>query len=151
MKKLLILCLTVLLCLSVVGCGGTQQSDYQSQSIAPESSEDPTEAAKQKISDAYDSFSSVDGAKDFAKLSYDKSSLIIDTQPTDSGFYKYSSNATAAIAAVNVFLGLPASVSEKMSSTRALDGMQSQNCGAYTVTWTYHPDNGLRVIYEVNY
>ena len=151
MKKLITVILIVLLCLGVVGCGGTQQSENQSDSIASESSVDPTEAAKEKLSDAYDSISKVAGAKDFADLSYDKSSLIMDTQPTDTGFYKYSSNATAAIAAVNVYLGLPASVGEKMSSTRALDGMQSQNCGTYTVTWTYHPDNGLRVIYEVNY
>ena len=77
-------------------------------------------------------------------------SLTIDTNPEDSSYYVYEDDALYAIVAINDYLGLPSSLIDKMSSTRALDGIQTQDCGEYTVTWNYHPDNGMKVIYEVN-
>lgn len=37
-------------------------------------------------------------------------------------------------------------VTQQIDGTRALDGMQSAKWGSITAKWTYHPDNGLRVI-----
>ena len=150
MKKLLLTLLALTMCISMCACGNTKNdTDEESGSVQESSAADPKEEAKLKLSDAYDMIADGPGASDYATLAYDKMSLVIDTDPND-GYFKYESNATAAVMAVNVYLELPSSISEKMSSTRALDGMQSQNCGTFTVSWTYHPDNGLRVIYEVN-
>ena len=112
--------------------------------------ENPVELAKTKLAEAYNTC--CEGYKtQYAKLGYDKMSLTIDTNPDDSEYYNiYEDDAISAIQAINLYLSLPASLLEKMSSTRALDGTQTQNCGKYTVTWNYHPDNGLKVIYEVN-
>lgn len=35
-----------------------------------------------------------------------------------------------------------------MKMTRAIDGAQTDENEHFKVTWTYHPDEGLNVIYE---
>jgi hypothetical protein len=47
-------------------------------------------------------------------------------------------------------LDAPDSMVEKMTSTRALDGMQTGTWGDITATWTFHPDDGLDIILELN-
>lgn len=46
-------------------------------------------------------------------------------------------------------LGFSSAVLDRMGNTRALDGTreaQGKNCN---VTWTYHPDDGLQMVFEV--
>ena len=45
-------------------------------------------------------------------------------------------------------LGFSRAVSERMGRTRALDGTQSASGTKVNATWTYHPDNGLQVVFE---
>lgn len=84
----------------------------------------------------------------YASVATDGSYLSIDTDP-DSSYLDYEEEALSAIFAVNEELGIPDSVIEKMGSTRALDGVQTQICGDIEVRWPYHPDNGLEVIYSL--
>ena len=137
MKKVLALFLLATFMFSIVACGKEVTETV-----------DPIEQAKDKLSEAY--YSCCKGTDtEYASLAYDNMSLTIDTIPNDS-YYANKNAAAAAIISINKHLGLPSSLVDKFSSTRALDGMQSQDCGTYTVTWNYHPDNGLKVIYEVN-
>lgn len=85
----------------------------------------------------------------WAIVSEDGSYLKIDTNPNNIDDY-FDYDAYQAVSLVNDALGLPESLLEKMGSTRALDGTQVQRYENITVTWTYHPDNGLEVIYEAN-
>ena len=143
LKRTICLLLVLLTVGSLCACGGSNTSTE-----VP--TENPVVSAKAKLEEAYNTCCK--GSKTaYAKLGYDKMSLTIDTNPNDSKYYNsYEKDAIAAIQAINLYLGLPASLLEKMSSTRALDGTQTQNCGTYTATWNYHPDKGLKVIYEVN-
>lgn len=43
-------------------------------------------------------------------------------------------------------LEMPAAVSERVASTRALDGQMEDSWPGYKATWTYHPDAGLDLI-----
>lgn len=93
------------------------------------------------------------GGKDndyYCTLSYDGSYMEIDTNPFDIDDYS-SITATKLVQDTNNALGLPTSVWTKMSNTNALDGRVSETYGDITVSWKYHPDNGLEVIYECNY
>lgn len=45
-------------------------------------------------------------------------------------------------------LGFSSAVYDRMSLTRALDGMQTARGDQVTVLWTYHPDDGLNVVFE---
>lgn len=144
MKKTIAAILALCLCLALCACG----SNATAETSEPVETLSPVEQAKEKLVGAYNTCCGGTDKK-YVKLGYDKMSLTIDTKPNDS-YYSGQSDAIVAINAVNEFLGLPSSLLEKFQSTRALDGTQTQNCGVYSVTWNYHPDNGLKIIYEVN-
>lgn len=80
-------------------------------------------------------------------LSDDKSSLHF------WGFGPYSYNRydthMSVLQQVHQQLGLPDSLMSRIRQTRAIDGTQTQEYGNIFVTWTYHPDNGLDIIYEL--
>lgn len=82
-------------------------------------------------------------------ISSDGSCLQIDTNPSDIDDF-YSDSAWKMVEKANEVLGLPDSLEEKMEDTTALDGRQTEKYDNVTVSWKYHPDNGLEVIYEKN-
>jgi len=141
-----VLCMILaLLTIGSLGACGVNGKPTEAPSL------NPVELAKLKLKEAYDVC--CEGSKtEYAKLGYDRMSLTIDTNPEDtySSAKKCEKDAISAIQVINLYLGLPSSLMERISSTRAMDGTQSQNCGTYTATWNYHPDNGLKIIYEVN-
>lgn len=86
----------------------------------------------------------------YATIAEDGSYLAIDTNPEDIEDYT-DDDAIQAIIDVSDALGIPDSVINRMSQTRALDGVQSYDSGEVEVTWSYHPDNGLEVQYSTYY
>lgn len=84
----------------------------------------------------------------------DGSYLIIDTNPNDadpdSVYYNsvIANHSLAGIKFVNKKLGFSSSVSQKMLATTALMGRQTAENKHFRVSWTYHPSNGLEVMYE---
>ncbi len=83
----------------------------------------------------------------WAELASDGSYLSIDTNPDDEDDY-VNFSAYYALSSVNEALGLPDSLFEKMNTTRSIDGRQTETYDNITVSWIYHPDNGLEAIYE---
>lgn len=77
----------------------------------------------------------------------DESCLMVDTNPFDTEDMGFSS-VWDDIVGINKMLGLPDSLNEKMKTTRSMDGRQSESFDNVDVSWTYHPDNGLEVMYE---
>ncbi len=78
-------------------------------------------------------------------ISNDGNSIIYDSNPSDLSTYETN---TITLKQLHKDLGLPDSLYEKLIRTRAIDGMQSDNYGDIYITWSYHPDNGLEVLYE---
>lgn len=73
----------------------------------------------------------------------EQSTLLLDMKGQDAG----SGDSTYdEIECVLEQLDIPASVLEKMGSTRALDGRQEGSWDGITAEWTYHPDDGLDII-----
>jgi hypothetical protein len=73
-------------------------------------------------------------------------SLVLDMEGQDNG--------SGVLPQTQVFcvldrLEMPDSVRAKMESTRALDGSQSADWDGIEATWSYHPDDGLDVILEL--
>ena len=83
----------------------------------------------------------------WASITEDGTTLTIDTNPYDIEDENFL-EAISAIEEINKDLGLGDGVFEKMQTTRAIDGMQSITKKGYIVTWIYHPEKGLEVIYE---
>jgi len=69
--------------------------------------------------------------------------LIVDGKGEDS-----SGAAIDTIACVATSLDVPDSVVAQMDGTRALDGAQTAEFEGITVRWSYHPDNGLDLIFS---
>lgn len=89
----------------------------------------------------------------------DGSYLKIDTNPYDkdvddmtyvelSNFEKVQEDSMDAIRFVNGELGFTDALYSKMMDTTALMGRQSEENDKYRVSWSYHPDSGLEVMYE---
>lgn len=80
----------------------------------------------------------------------------LDTNPTnmdsDDMTWTYYNNVFTPcndmIVQVNKDLGFSSAVYERMNSTTWSMGVQTATSGKYVVTWTYHPDKGLEVLYE---
>lgn len=91
----------------------------------------------------------------YMELSEDGKTLKIDTNPynlggtdlTDIAGQLDMSQGQKIVEKVNELMGLPSYVWYEMSQTRALDGTQKEVVGNVTITWTYHPHNGLEVLY----
>lgn len=84
-------------------------------------------------------------------LADDGSYLSIDTNPYD--LKDNTTNKAIGLMHVreaNESLGLPDWLYEEIVSTRAIDGRQKEAFDKVTVTWSYHPDHGLEVIYRKN-
>ena len=82
----------------------------------------------------------------YATLASDESYLEIDTNPNDIDDYTDSDALAGLVFTIDV-LELPDSIIQEMSNTRALDGKQTKTYDERTVTWTYHPNNGLEVLF----
>ena len=83
----------------------------------------------------------------YCKVASDGSYLSIDTNPSDIDDY-YSETATEYVKKANEELGFSSVLYNKMSRTRALDGTQKDENDKVKVSWTYHPNRGLEVVYE---
>ena len=79
----------------------------------------------------------------------DGSYLELDTNPYD---YENSSiyDIFEKIEAANEKLGFSSSLFQRMLSTRAIDGRMTESNEYVSISWHYHPDKGLYVLYEIN-
>ena len=78
----------------------------------------------------------------YTSLASDNSYITVDTNPFNIDDFS-SDSAVNSIITINKALGLPESVLNKMSSTRALDGVQTYEGDGIEVRWTYHPNQSL--------
>lgn len=69
--------------------------------------------------------------------------LVLDGQGEDTPGLRLES-----IACVLTDLGVPGTTINRMDSTRALDGRQSDTLDDFTVEWSYHPDDGLDLLFS---
>lgn len=83
----------------------------------------------------------------YCEVAEDGSYLTIDPNLSDTDGY-FNDEAFEAVKATNEKLGLPDSVLEKMESTSGLDGVQTAEHNGIIVSWSYHPNYGLEVMYE---
>lgn len=83
----------------------------------------------------------------WADVAGDNSYLRIDTNPYDIED-ELDFDAYYAILSINEEFGCPESLNSKMGETTALDGRQTEEYKNVIVSWKYHPDSGLEVMYE---
>lgn len=114
--------------------------------------EDVAKIPKLKLKSLYDEYCE----SPWAELGSDESYLSIDTNPynydSDSDYSTYYFlDAYEAVENINEALELPDSLLNEMGETTSLMGKQTETYDdiGITVSWTYHPDNGLEVTYKI--
>lgn len=75
-------------------------------------------------------------------LSSDEMSITI------TGAGEYDGPDFTDVHCIGVALDMPDSVTSRMGQTRALDGTQTADWDTFTVSWNYHPDDGLGAVFE---
>jgi hypothetical protein len=84
---------------------------------------------------------------DAGTLADEDDTLLVDMAGEDPGTGEATYDDVRCVLAE---LEAPQSLTARMGSTRALDGMQSATWSTYEVTWNYHPDDGLDLIITHN-
>ncbi len=147
-----ILAISIIICLtSVFGLAACSTAD---NSIQRPSTEDTD--TQQPVTDKY---ARLRQAYDKVKLQYSSATLCyeigddgsyieVDTNPLDFDDF-YNPTYTKVIEAFNEELGVPDYVYKLMITTTALQGRQTETVNGLIISWTYHPDNGLEVIYRL--
>jgi hypothetical protein len=130
MKKVIATFLTLAIVYGLMGCAALTDFKSIAEQVKEEGGTEYSETLEKDIINYY-----------FVSASSDGSSLTVN-----GGSYNIP-ETTAAVKAVNKKLGLPDSLLERMKGTRALDGAQTVTEKGITITWTYHPDDGLHVVY----
>ncbi len=85
----------------------------------------------------------------YCDVATDGSYLKLDTNPLNLDDYS-SSSAYDIMKRINSELNLPQSINEKIASTRAIDGRLKEEYDDLEISWTYHPDKGLEILYEID-
>ncbi len=86
------------------------------------------------------------GATGVVEIEDDGRTMIVDGEGEDFG----SGDVTfTEIDCLIDAVGAPAAVKELMYQTRSLDGRQSGDWDDVTASWSYHPDDGLDIIFEI--
>jgi len=114
-------------------------SDAQAQLAVVNASSQAQHAAADAVPDL-----KVVAKKYFPAASGDASSVQINISGTD--IYSMQTKLSSMLKE----LGFSSAVMERMQLTRALDGTltaQGTNCN---VSWTYHPDHGLNMVFEAS-
>lgn len=81
------------------------------------------------------------------KLAGDNSYVRIDTNPYNISDY-YNAVYELILLTFNEEIDLPYYIEEEMNRTSALDGTRTEKFGDIEVSWKYHPNRGLDVMYK---
>lgn len=119
----------VMLVMLLAGCGG------QATSASTATETPKPEIVKARIS------CELEGDK-YAKLGDGGYTITLQGRPK----YRSEGPSPDAIGCVLAAVDTPDSVIEQIDSTRALDGMQKASWDQFSATWTFHPDDGAKII-----
>lgn len=100
-------------------------------------------------------FAALYGSGYMTEVAKDGSYLSIDTNPLNFDGSKivgliHNYTGVEIVERANQAFGLPDWLSEEMERTRAIDGRQREEFDNLVVSWIYHPNSGLEVMYRKN-
>lgn len=88
------------------------------------------------------------GMLDYIEHGDDWSFITVDTNPDDEDEY-YNPASVNMVRNLNQAMEFPSSIMERMSRTTYNQGIQTYEGKKFEASWTYHPNKGLCVTYEV--
>lgn len=159
MKKVLILGIAslIFMCMFFSACNSSNTISQETEAQTEVQTEAPTEPEidfEKSISNCKRNFGTYgygeeknanNGIFDDFTVSSDGKSMSISC---DNSWAITLKHVSTAVRCMNNELGFSDSLYDKMSMTRAIDGIQTDENDKIKVSWSYHPDSGLSVIYE---
>lgn len=119
-------------------------ADWTVSSQSPRDEERPRgETIRLNVHSALEAATDACGA---GRVGDDGRSLVLDTEGEDWGSGDLTLVDTMCVLDE---LDVPDVVLDKMGATRSLDGRQTDSWDGIEVSWSYHPDDGLDVILEL--
>lgn len=103
---------------------------------------------KTPLKTAYEKADVPVGALKYIDYGDDWSFISVDTNPNDEEDF-YAEDAYNIVRNLNQSLEFPESVLNHMMKTTWSQGIQTYEGKKFEASWTYHPDKGLCVTYEV--
>ncbi|MEW1807536.1 hypothetical protein [Pseudarthrobacter sp. NPDC080039] len=129
--------LTPVMLIALAGCGGYPGATDRTPAPSAATSSAPAESLIQQAAHSC----AVTGSR-YSTIGDAGHTITLEGAPKN----KSSGLSLTEIVCVLDALSVPDSVVSQMDATRALDGMQRASWDKISATWTYHPDNGFRVI-----
>lgn len=120
-----------------------------SENNPTQSTTNPPVTSKTRLELAYDAVSAeYPSATSCYEIGSDGSYIEVDTNPYNIDDY-YNPTYQEVLQAFNSELEVPDYVYQLMISTTAMQGRQTETVSGLIISWTYHPDNGLEVLYRL--
>ena len=145
MKKIVVFCGLITAFTAVA----TTMTACSSGNSTTPSTTDPPFTINTRLERAYDTVSAkYPNDTSCYKIGYDNSYIEVDTNPYNLDNY-YNPTYLDILEAFNSALNVPDYIYQLMISTTAMQGRQTETVNGLTISWTYHPDNGLEVLYRM--
>lgn len=145
-RQIIIVATILIIALSLLLCACDDKSNSNSNQSDNNSSNSETQV--NPLEEAYDILYKQFGWSPCYKLGSDKSYLQVDTNPYDIDKY-YNSTYLQILNSSITALKLPDYVYQRMLNTTAMQGRQEITANGITVSWTYHPNNGLEALFTI--
>ena len=143
MKRKLTSMIATLLCLAAIfACAACSSETTYEQYEQPGNTANRLKIAYESVYTLYSD------ATACYELGADDSYIEVDTNPFNIDDY-YNPVYLSVLEAFNEKLGIPDYVYQLMITTTAMQGRQTETVNGLTISWTYHPNNGLEVIYRL--
>lgn len=146
-RKIIIVATILIIVLSLLLCACDDNSNNNSNQ-SDNGSSNQGNSKSNPLETAYDTLFKEFGWNSCYTLGSDKSYLQVDTNPYDIDDYYNATNTQILKSAVTA-LKLPDYIYQRMLKTTAMQGRQEVTVNGITVSWTYHPDNGLEAMFTI--
>ena len=146
-RKIIIVATILIIVLSLLLCACDDNSNNNS-SQSGNGSSNQGNSKSNPLETAYDTLFKEFGWNSCYTLGSGKSYLQVDTNPYDIDDYYNATNTQILKSAVTA-LKHPDYIYQHMLKTTAMQGRQEVTVNGITVSWTYHPDNGLEAMFTI--
>ncbi len=123
----------------LAGCGGEDEPEAEESTALESAYDECTSLGEPSASET------VDTLKDYMTLGDDGRSLSVESE--EEGEVNAILSYTAALCVLKE-IDVPDSTIALMEGTNSLMGRQTDSWDEFEMTWSYHPDNGVRAVIE---
>lgn len=156
MRKTIVFFMTLVMLFSLCACGNGEDANLTNSENTQVDFNAALDSAKKACKYQLEEFKRQNGLVDSVtfsdvggfKISSDGKTMSFESGAESERLDRAVQFRTTLLAAVLKKLKISESTVFKISNTRAIDGIQTDESEDLKLTWSYHPDEGLSIIFE---